>query len=54
MLITATVGGYVGLGLLMLMALAPLLVELDQRFPVADRAEDPERECAVPARGARC
>jgi hypothetical protein len=37
MTIIASVGAYAGLALLVLMALAPFLVELDERFPVARR-----------------
>ena len=37
MTIIATVGAYAGLALLVLMALTPLLADLDQRFPVTRR-----------------
>ncbi|UUV32705.1 hypothetical protein NQK81_04405 [Amycolatopsis roodepoortensis] len=49
MTIIATVGAYAGLALLALMAVTPLLVELDQRFPVTRRATAAERERRMPA-----
>ncbi|OXM45790.1 hypothetical protein CFP75_29715 [Amycolatopsis alba DSM 44262] len=49
MTIIATLGAYAGLALLALMAATPLLVELDQRFPVTRRAKAAEREHRVPA-----
>ncbi|MFC3448326.1 hypothetical protein [Amycolatopsis speibonae] len=52
MTIIATLGAYAGLALLALMAATPLLVELDQRFPVTHRAKTAkaaEREHRVPA-----
>jgi len=39
MTIIETLGAYAGLALLALMAVTPLLVELDQRFPVTRRAK---------------
>ncbi|WP_410657002.1 hypothetical protein [Amycolatopsis sp. lyj-112] len=39
MSIIATVGAYAGLALLALMAVTPLLLDLDQRFPVARRVK---------------
>jgi len=44
MTIIATMGAYAGLALLGLMAATPLLVELDQRFPVTRQAKAAERE----------
>ncbi len=44
MTIIATLGAYAGFGFLALMAVTPLLVELDQRFPVTRRAKPAERE----------
>ncbi|RSN27462.1 hypothetical protein DL990_30230 [Amycolatopsis sp. WAC 01416] len=49
MTIIATMGAYAGLALLALMAATPLLVELDQRFPVTRRAKTAERERRLPA-----
>ncbi len=49
MTIIATLGAYAGLALLALMAATPLLVELDQRFPVTRRAKTAERERRMPA-----
>ncbi|OKK00552.1 hypothetical protein AMK34_02630 [Amycolatopsis sp. CB00013] len=49
MTIIATLGAYAGFALLALMAATPLLVELDQRFPVTRRAKAAERERRVPA-----
>ncbi|MFD5090338.1 hypothetical protein ACFWMR_07040 [Amycolatopsis thailandensis] len=52
MTIFATLGAYAGFALLVLMAATPLLVELDQRFPVtrqAKAAKAAEREHRVPA-----
>ncbi|MFD8494715.1 hypothetical protein [Amycolatopsis sp. NPDC059657] len=39
MTIIATVGAYAGLALLALMSLTPLLLDLDQRFPVTRHAK---------------
>ncbi|WET82759.1 hypothetical protein P3102_16870 [Amycolatopsis sp. QT-25] len=50
MTIIATVGAYAGLALLGLMAATPLLVELDQRFPVTRQAKAAERERRLPTR----
>ncbi|MFD6072845.1 MULTISPECIES: hypothetical protein [Amycolatopsis] len=50
MTIIATLGAYAGLALLVLMAATPLLVELDQRFPVTRRAKAAERERPMPSR----
>ncbi|MFD2416328.1 hypothetical protein [Amycolatopsis pigmentata] len=44
MTIMTVVGAYAGLGLLVLMALAPLLVDLEQRFPDMRGTKAPERE----------
>lgn len=49
MTIIATLGAYAGFALLALMAVTPLLVELDQRFPVTRRAKAAERERRMPA-----
>ncbi|MER7864172.1 hypothetical protein ABTX61_34050 [Amycolatopsis japonica] len=49
MTIIATLGAYAGFALLALMAATPLLVELDQRFPVTRRAKAAERERRMPA-----
>ncbi|MEV7552254.1 hypothetical protein AB0N89_21805 [Amycolatopsis sp. NPDC089917] len=52
MTIFETLGAYAGLALLALMAVTPLLVELDQRFPVtrqAKAAKAAERERRMPA-----
>ncbi|WP_410662156.1 hypothetical protein [Amycolatopsis sp. lyj-84] len=49
MTIIATLGAYAGLALLALMAATPLLVELDQRFPVTRRVKTAEREPRMPA-----
>jgi hypothetical protein len=49
MTIIGTLGAYAGLALLALMAVTPLLVELDQRFPVTRRAKAAERERSLPA-----
>ncbi|SDU22306.1 hypothetical protein [Amycolatopsis keratiniphila] len=49
MTIIATLGAYAGLALLALMAATPLLVELDQRFPVTRRVKAAERERPMPA-----
>ncbi|WP_158077419.1 hypothetical protein [Amycolatopsis keratiniphila] len=49
MTIIATLGAYAGLALLALMAATPLLVELDQRFPVIRRVKAAERERPMPA-----
>ncbi|MGW4833044.1 hypothetical protein ACWEOG_35995 [Amycolatopsis japonica] len=49
MTIIATLGAYAGFALLVLMAATPLLVELDQRFPVTRRANAAERERRMPA-----
>lgn len=46
----ATLGAYAGLGLLALMAVTPLLLELDQRFPVTRRAKTARRAPAVNSR----
>lgn len=50
MSIIATVGAYAGLALLALMAVTPLLVDLDQRFPVTRRVKTAQRERTVPSR----
>ncbi|MEU3767843.1 hypothetical protein AB0E55_22555 [Amycolatopsis keratiniphila] len=49
MAIIETLGAYAGIALLALMAATPLLVELDQQFPVARRANAAERERPMPA-----
>jgi hypothetical protein len=49
MTIITALGAYAGLALLVLMAVAPLLVELDQRFRGTRRAKAAERERPVPA-----
>ncbi|WP_414943691.1 hypothetical protein [Amycolatopsis sp. cmx-11-32] len=48
MTMIATLGAYAGFALLALMAVTPLLVELDQRFPVTRRAKAAERERRMP------
>ncbi|WP_152546722.1 hypothetical protein [Amycolatopsis orientalis] len=49
MTIIETLGAYAGFALLVLMAVTPLLVELDQRFPAVRRAKVAEREHRMPA-----
>jgi hypothetical protein len=44
MTILTMVGAYAGLGLLVLMALTPILVEFEQRLPAAPRTKAPARE----------
>ena len=52
MTIIATVGVYAGLALLVLMALTPALLELDQRFPVGRRVAVPRPAKAKARQGA--
>ncbi|MEV6909898.1 hypothetical protein [Amycolatopsis sp. NPDC051071] len=50
MAIIETLGAYAGLILLALMAVTPLLLDLDQRLPVTREAKAAERERPLPAK----
>ncbi|MDT8911385.1 hypothetical protein [Amycolatopsis sp. PS_44_ISF1] len=53
MTILTTVGACLGLLVLVLMSLAPALVELDARFPVAQREQGPAAKAPRTPRAAR-